>query len=70
MKEEQYVNRIYENAMCNPNVNTLEPEEIEAEMRELSEMLLLDPDVVINIAEGRFPEVTSSDFTKASNLTI
>lgn len=70
MKEEKYVNRIYDNAMCNPNVDCLEPEEIEAEMRELAEMLLLDPDVVIEIAEGRFPEVTSNDFTKASNLTI
>jgi len=41
MKEEKYVNRIYENAMCNPDVDCLEPEEIETEMRRLSEMLCL-----------------------------
>jgi len=69
MKEKKYINRMYENAVCNPSVDAMEHKEIEADVRRQAEMLCLDPDVCVRLMNKRFPEVTTGDFKKSSDLT-
>ena len=69
MKEKKHINRMYENAVCNPDVDAMNYDELEADVRRQAEMLCLDADVCVKLMKKRFPEVTTTDFKKASNLT-
>lgn len=68
MKEEKFVNKIYENAISDPSVDPLDQDELEASMRGQAVQLCLDPDRVVALAAKRFPQVTTNDFKKASEL--
>lgn len=60
---------MYENAMCNPDVDAMERDELEADIRRQAEMLCLDPDVCVELMDKYFPENMAGDFKKAKELT-
>jgi len=67
-KEKQYIERMYNNAMLDPDVNVLDRDELEEAIVLQAEELHLDEKTCVELLNERFPQVMTADVQRASTL--
>lgn len=67
-KEKQYIERMYNNAICDPDVDAMDRAEVTQNIRDQAESLCLDPDTCVELLNDRFPQVMTGDFKRASDM--